>query len=144
VVVAVYAPGRAPAAPHVDVADLAEQPIIAMRRDSTITSVLNQLFRDADTPLHLALESGDPFLLRSLAAHGFATAIVPRSLTALHGPALDVRSLSPTAHLTVALVWRRARNLPPAARTFIDFVQHETAATPQQRHGPREAKSAAH
>ena len=28
----------------------------------------------------LALESGDPFLLRSLAARGFATAILPRSL----------------------------------------------------------------
>jgi DNA-binding transcriptional LysR family regulator len=29
--------------------------------------------------------------------------------------------------LPVALVWRRERHAPPAARTFIDFVRRETA-----------------
>jgi DNA-binding transcriptional LysR family regulator len=99
-----------------------------MRRGSAITSALEELFADAGEPLRLALESGDPFLLRSLAARGFATAILPRSLTALEGPALEVRSLEPAVHLPVALVWRRERNTPPAARTFIEFVRRETAA----------------
>jgi DNA-binding transcriptional LysR family regulator len=73
------------------------------------------------------LESGDPFLLRSLAAQGFATAILPRSLTALAGPALEIRSLEPPVHLPVALVWRRDRRGPPAAQAFIEFVRRETA-----------------
>jgi LysR family transcriptional regulator, transcription activator of glutamate synthase operon len=126
-VVAAFAPDRAPAAPHVNVADLAHHKIIAPRRGSAITTVLHQRFADAGEPLRLALESGDPFLLRSLAARGFATAILPRSLTALEGPALEVRSLHPDVQLPVALVWRRERNAPPAARAFIEFVRGETA-----------------
>jgi LysR family transcriptional activator of glutamate synthase operon len=126
-VVAAFAPGSAPAAPHVGVAELRRRAIVATRRGSSITSAVEQLFADAGEPLRLSLESGDPFLLRSLAARGFATAILPRSLTAMEGPALEVRSLHPAVRLPVALVWRRERNAPPAARTFIDFVRRETA-----------------
>jgi LysR family transcriptional regulator, transcription activator of glutamate synthase operon len=128
-VVAAFAPDRAPPAAHVSVADLARYAIVAPRRGSSITSVLGRLFADAGMPLRLALESGDPFLLRSLAARGFATAILPRSLTALEGPALEVRSLQPAVRLPVALVWRRARNAPPAARAFVQFVLGETTAS---------------
>jgi LysR family transcriptional regulator, transcription activator of glutamate synthase operon len=128
-VVAAFAPDRAPHAPRVRIADLAGHAIVAPRRGSAVTYVLDRLFADADEPLRLALESGDPFLLRSLAAQGFAAAILPRSLTGLEGPPLEVRALDPAVHLPVALVWRRARNLPPAARTFIEFVRR-VAATP--------------
>jgi LysR family transcriptional regulator, transcription activator of glutamate synthase operon len=126
-VVAAFAPDRAPPAPRVSVADLAKHQIVAPRRGSAITTALEQRFTDAGEHLRLALESGDPFLLRSLAARGFAAAILPRSLTALEGPALDVRSLQPAVRLPVALVWRRERNAPPAARTFIEFVRREAA-----------------
>ena len=126
-VVAAFAPDRAPPAPHVNVADLARHKIVAPRRGSAITTALEQRFSDSGEQLRLALESGDPFLLRSLAARGFATAILPRSLTALEGPALEVRSLHPAVQLPVALVWRRERNAPPAARTFIEFVRREAA-----------------
>jgi DNA-binding transcriptional LysR family regulator len=126
-VVAAFAPDRAPPARRVGVTDLRRHAIVAPRRGSAITSVLDQRFADAGEPLRLALESGDPFLLRSLAARGFAAAILPRSLTALEGPALEVRSLDPAVHLPVALVWRRERNAPPAARAFIEFVRRETA-----------------
>jgi DNA-binding transcriptional LysR family regulator len=94
----------------------------APRRGSAMTTVLAQRFAYAGKPLRLALESGDPFLLSALAARGFATAILPRSLIALEGPALEVRSLDPPVRLPVALVWR---NLPPAARSCIDFVRSE-------------------
>jgi DNA-binding transcriptional LysR family regulator len=126
-VVAAFAPDRAPAAIEVGVADLAGHAIAAPRRGSAITSVVERRFADAGESLHLALESGDPFLLRALAARGFATAILPRSLTALEGPELEVRSWTPAIHLPVALVWRRERNMPPAARAFIEFVRRETA-----------------
>jgi LysR family transcriptional activator of glutamate synthase operon len=126
-VVAAFAPDRAPATPRVSVSDLRRHAIVATRRGSSITTALEQRFADAGQPLRLALESGDPFLLRSLAARGFATAILPRSLTALQGPAIEVRSLHPAFHLPVALVWRRERNTPPAARAFIEFVRRETA-----------------
>jgi LysR family transcriptional regulator, transcription activator of glutamate synthase operon len=131
--VAAFAPGRAPAAPRVGVADLRRRALVATRRGSAITAALEEMFADAGEPLRLALESGDPFLLRSLAARGFATAILPRSLTALEGPAIEVRSLHPAVHLPVALVWRRERHAPPAARAFVEFVLRETAAETTRR-----------
>jgi LysR family transcriptional activator of glutamate synthase operon len=69
-VVAAFAPHRAPPAPSVSVADLHRHAIVAPRRGSTITSVLDELLAASGQPLRLALESGDPFLLRSLAARG--------------------------------------------------------------------------
>ena len=74
-------------------------------------------------PLRLALESGDPFVLRSLAARGFGAAILPRSLTEIDGPPVEVRGFDPPATLPAALVWRRDRRPSPAAQTFIDFVR---------------------
>src|SRR5262245_19277081 len=129
-VVAAFAPDRAPRAPHVTVADLDRMAVVATRRGSAITHALDQRFAAAGRPLRLVLESGDPFLLRSLAARGFATAILPRSLTALDGPAIEVRGIKPALHLPVALVWRRERDVPPAVRTFIEFVRDATATEP--------------
>jgi LysR family transcriptional regulator, transcription activator of glutamate synthase operon len=126
-VVAAFAPDRAPPTPHVSVADLREHALVAPRRGSTIMSVLDERSTDDGEPLRLALESGDPFLLRSLAARGFATAILPRSLTALDGPPLEVRSLHPAVHLPVVLVWRRKPNASPTAHAFVEFVRRETA-----------------
>ncbi len=77
--------------------------------------------------LHLALESGDPFLLRSLAARDFATAILPRSITTLDGPPIEVRSLRPPIVLPVVLAWRPQRDISPAARAFVDHVLEEVA-----------------
>ncbi|HVH21185.1 MAG TPA: LysR family transcriptional regulator [Pseudonocardia sp.] len=122
-VVAAFAPDRAPPELQITVAELGQQPIIAPRRGSAITTVLERRFAEAGQALRLALESGDPFLLRSLAARGFATAIIPRSLHALPGPAVAVRRLDPPVQLPVALVWRRTRTAPPAARAFIEFVR---------------------
>jgi len=43
---------------------------------------------------------------------------------------VEVRSLRPAVRLPVALVWRRERRLPPAARAFVDFVGRETRGLP--------------
>ena len=127
-VIVAFAPDRAPPAPDIGVADLDGHAIVTLRRGSAITTVLDGLFAAAGRTLHLALESGDPFLLRSLAARGFGTAILPRSLTELAGPPVAVRRLRPAVELPVTLVWRRHRHLSPAARAFVEFVRRESAA----------------
>jgi DNA-binding transcriptional LysR family regulator len=83
----------------------------------------------ARTPLHLALESGDPFLLRSLAARGFGAAVLPRSFAQLEGPTVEIRSLDPPISLDVALIWRRG-HVQRAAQSFIDFVRQESNQRP--------------
>jgi len=81
-------------------------------------------------PLHRSCANvgGDPFLLRSLTARGFAAAILPRSLIAFAGPDVELRSLRPALRLPVVLAWRRDRAAPPAARAFRDFVLGAGAA----------------
>jgi LysR family transcriptional activator of glutamate synthase operon len=124
-VVVAFSPDAAPPDPRVGVPELSQRTIVGPRRGSAVTSVVEERFARTGSPLRLALESGDPFLLRSLAARGFGAAILPRSLAELEGPAVEIRSLDPPASLAVALVWRRDRRPPPAARTFIDFVRRE-------------------
>ena len=124
-VVVAFNPGAAPAEERVGVAELDQHTIVGPRRGSAVTRALEARFAEAGIPLRLALESGDPVLLRSLAARGFAAAVLPRSLAELEGPTVEVRSLDPPATLAVALVWRRDRRPPPAAAMFIDFVRRE-------------------
>jgi DNA-binding transcriptional LysR family regulator len=122
-VVVAFSPDAAPPDPRVGVPELSQRTIVGPRRGSAVTSVVEERFARTGSPLRLALESGDPFLLRSLAARGFGAAILPRSLAELAGPPVEVRSLDPPKTLEVALVWRRARHPSPAAQTFIDFVR---------------------
>jgi LysR family transcriptional regulator, transcription activator of glutamate synthase operon len=129
-VVAAFAPDRAPRTRSVTLADLGRRPLIAMRRGSAITRALEERCTATGLDLHLALESGDPFLLRSLAARGFATAILPRSITDLDGPPIEVRSLRPAIVLPVVLAWRPQRDVSPAARAFVDFVLDEVERGP--------------
>jgi LysR family transcriptional regulator, transcription activator of glutamate synthase operon len=129
-VIVAFAPQRAPRGRSVTVADLGRRPVIAMRRGSAITHALEERVQAAGHDLHLALESGDPFLLRTLAARDFATAILPRSITTLDGPPIEVRGLRPPIVLPVVLAWRPRRDLSPAARAFVDFVLDDVGSPP--------------
>jgi DNA-binding transcriptional LysR family regulator len=131
-VVAAYAPQAAPRARSVALAELGRCQLIAMRRGSAITNAVEAQLAAIGHTLHVALESGDPFLLRSLAARDFATAILPRSITSLEGPPIEVRSLRPAIVLPVVLAWRRQRDASPAARAFVDagLDAHDAPARP--------------
>jgi LysR family transcriptional regulator, transcription activator of glutamate synthase operon len=115
------APRRGPVAPK----DLKPYPIVTPRSGSAITASARELFQRSGEPFRIALESGDPFLLRCLVASGFGAAILPRSLTRREGPPIDVRSLKPAVRLPVMLLWRERRHISPAARAFIDFARRE-------------------
>lgn len=117
------APGRGPVAP----ATLGDRVILTPRSGSATMAALGEFFAAAGLPFHVSCESGDPFLLRSLASAGFGTAVLPRSLTAREGPPIDVRALRPAVRLPVALLWRRDRRLSPAARTFLEYAREASA-----------------
>jgi LysR family transcriptional activator of glutamate synthase operon len=124
-IVAAFAPGGAPGRGPVRAVDLTRYPIVAPRSGSAAMQRLREFFARQDVPLHVSLESGDPFLLRCLASGGFGAAIIPRSLTRREGPPIEVRSLRPPARLPVVLLWREGRHLSPAAAAFIDFARRE-------------------
>jgi LysR family transcriptional activator of glutamate synthase operon len=121
--VAVFAPGAAPAKRSVRAADLKRAPIVAPRSGSAIKQALDEYFARAGEPLRVSLESGEPFLLRCMVAGGFGVAVLPRSLIRREGPPVEVRPFRPALRLPVALLWRRQRHASAAARAFIEFVR---------------------
>jgi LysR family transcriptional regulator, transcription activator of glutamate synthase operon len=123
--VAAFAPGRAPRRGRVTAADLRPRRILMPRSGSATMHAADEFFTRAGEPMRLALESGDPFLLRCLVAGGFGVAILPRSITAREGPPVEVRGLRPSVRLPVMLVWRERRHISPAARAFIEFARAE-------------------
>jgi LysR family transcriptional regulator, transcription activator of glutamate synthase operon len=124
-IVAAFPPGRAPRRGRVAAADLRPYPILMPRSGSATMRAAHEFFDDAGEPLRLALESGDPFLLRCLVAGGFGAAILPRSITNREGPPVEVRGLRPSVRLPVMLLWREGRHTSPAARAFIEFARNE-------------------
>jgi DNA-binding transcriptional LysR family regulator len=122
-IVAVFAPGAAPAKRSVRAADLQRDPIVAPRSGSAIKQALDDYFARAGMPLRVSLESGEPFLLRCMVAGGFGVSVLPRSLIRREGPPVEVRSFRPALRLPVALLWRRERHAPATARAFIEFAR---------------------
>jgi LysR family transcriptional regulator, transcription activator of glutamate synthase operon len=129
--VAVFPQDRAPRG-RVKAADLSPIAIATPRSGSAIRTAVDRFFADAGEPLHVSLESGDPFLLRCLVSGGFGPAVLPRSLTRREGPPIEVRSLTPAVRLPVALLWREHRRASPVARAFIDFVRREAGSVRQR------------
>jgi len=127
-VVAAFPPGGAPKRGRVRAADLLDYALVTPRAGSTVKSALDEFFAVAGEPLHIALESGEPFLLRCLVSGGFGAAIVPRSLTRREGPPIELRGLEPAIRLPVVLLWRGRRHLSPAAAAFIEFVRERAQA----------------
>ena len=122
-VVAAFAPDRAPAGPHVAVADLAGH------RDRRAAPRLGHHL-GARRALRRRRRAAPPRPgeRRPVPAARARRARLrhrdPPPLAHRAGRAgVEVRSLHPAVHLPVALVWRRERNAPPAARAFIDFVR---------------------
>jgi LysR family transcriptional regulator, transcription activator of glutamate synthase operon len=126
-IVVAFPPGKAPGRGRLAAGDLRQYPIVMPRSGSATKHAVDEFFTSAGEPVRVALESGDPFLLRCLVSGGFGCAILPRSLTRREGPPIEVRGLRPTIRLPVALLWRERRHMSPAARAFIDFARSEAA-----------------
>ena len=139
-VVAAFPVGAAPECERVSAVELSRYPLVTPRSGSAIKQSVDEFFARSGRPLRIALESGDPFLLRCLVSTGFGAAVLPASLTRREGPRIEVRPLRPGVRLPVALLWRRRRHRPPAARAFIDFVRARAASDPPRANGGRARK----
>ena len=128
-VVAAFPAGAGPDRDRIGAAELGRHSLITPRSGSAIKRALDDFFARAGQPLRIALESGDPFLLRCLVSSGFGAAVLPASLTLREGPPIDVRGLRPAIRLPATLIWRKRRHQTPAARAFIDFVRSVAAAS---------------
>jgi len=129
-VVAAFPAGAGPARTRITAAELGRYSLVTPRAGSAIKQSLDDFFARAEQPLRVALESGDPFLLRCLVSTGFGAAVLPASLTRREGPPIDVRGLRPAVRLPATLLWRKRRHQSPAARAFIEFARARARGAP--------------
>jgi LysR family hydrogen peroxide-inducible transcriptional activator len=95
-------------------------------------SVTRQSVVDACAALgfhpHVFFESSSLTPVRALASAGLGIAVLPRSVAAAEGPPIATVRLDPPALVrTVALAWRPAPFLSPAAAAFVDIAREDWA-----------------
>jgi DNA-binding transcriptional LysR family regulator len=103
---------------EVDLADVATEPFIVMRRGYGLRSITDELFRVAGIRPEIAFEGEEATTLRGLVAAGLGVAVVP--------PGDRVAGLSEIvitgASRTVGLAWVAGRTHTPAVEDFRRFV----------------------
>ena len=100
---------------------LGDEPFVAFRAGSAFRDTVLGALREVGITPHVAFESSDLATVRNLAARGLGVALMPRSLAAAPGPALNVIEIAPRPPTrTVALTWRVSHPLSPPARAFLD------------------------
>lgn len=117
----------------VEVAELAEEPLLLLSTDSQARGWVDAAFNVAHLQPHVAHESGIPHTLIALAAAGRGVAIVPSNFliprravrifpVVLGGQAIGRWS---------SIAWHPQRFLPPYAEQFVnDFVRYAQRADP--------------
>jgi DNA-binding transcriptional LysR family regulator len=127
-IVAVVAPTHAWSVQStVAVEALREVPLIALPRSTEIRRQLENACRRAGFVPQVAFEVSTPEAMADLCALGLGVAIMRRSLA--RGRAeLHELSIVPAFRARLAVAWRDAGPVSPAARILIDMAQHFTQA----------------
>ena len=114
---------------RIRLADLRERPFVAFRPGSAVRAAVDRAFEDAGIRPRIAFETNDLSMLRAVLTRGLGIAVVPKTVAEWGGPGLVWRPLSPPLRRSVAFMWRLARQQPPPAAAFIDFVRDLAAGS---------------
>ena len=113
--------------PSIDVAELADVPLLLLQRGFASRGWFDAACRNADINPPIVLESAAPATLMALAGSGDGVAIVPSNARI---PRNDVKAIPVTYRgrpigRWVSVVWDRRRFFPPFAQRFVDqLVTH--------------------
>lgn len=140
-ILAVVAPShRLARTKTVELSDLAEEPLLALRPEFGSRQILDAAFRIAHRRPDVVLESAVPHTLVALAQSGYGTAIVPSNLR------IDRKQVSAAPIVQdgksigfwTVVSWHPRRFLPPYAETFVE----ELVAFASRSHPGREFRYA--
>jgi DNA-binding transcriptional LysR family regulator len=109
----------------VTLGDLADYPIVGMRRVANARQVLDQATQQRRTPLVPRFEVLHIFSIGRMVEAGLGIAVLPRSALPVIGGSrvatVDIRS--PRIHRDIGLITRREYQYSPAARTFVSVLK---------------------
>jgi LysR family transcriptional regulator, cyn operon transcriptional activator len=108
--------------PSLDVADLADEPLLLLNRAFASRGWFDAACQNADVNPPILLESGAPATLMSLANSGDGVAIVPSNVSIPREgvKAIPVTYRGPPIGRWAFIAWDRRRFFPPFARYFVD------------------------
>ncbi|GIP37412.1 putative HTH-type transcriptional regulator YcgK [Paenibacillus sp. J31TS4] len=120
--------------PHVDLADLAGEPFVVLKKGQGFRQMMFLLCQSAGFDPQVAVESGNIVTVQSLVAAGLGIALVPslvaRASEAPFTPVYLPLKGHPTRSIVIA--YRNGRYLSKAAEAFISTV-HEVFGPPKER-----------
>ncbi|WP_405622112.1 LysR family transcriptional regulator [Streptomyces sp. NBC_00076] len=125
---------------HVAIADLAHEPMVALRAEFGLRQVSDRLCREAGFSARVAIEVTELSTLHALVAAGMGVAVVPAPRPGhTSGPAIrGIPFSDPTAFRPYGAVIRRGGPSGQAARRFVSFVARGSAHASQSERSPGE------
>jgi DNA-binding transcriptional LysR family regulator len=120
--------------PHVTLAELVDEDLIAYRDNSALRRRFESALGRRGFEPRNAFVCTEMNAVRALASKGLGVAVVPRSVAELDGPPVVLRPFRPEpVTWPVALVWRSDRRQPPAAKAFLALALDRAAQAADAR-----------
>jgi DNA-binding transcriptional LysR family regulator len=104
--------------PSIDLAELAEEPFVALKSGHALRETLESLCRTAGFVPQIRLEGYEVATLRGLVGAGFGVTLAPRRAVAAPIQAASVPVRKPRCRRVIGLSWRKGRWLSPKTLAF--------------------------
>jgi DNA-binding transcriptional LysR family regulator len=130
------APPRSGLAAKVALTDLRERPFVSLAVGSGLRTILDDACRTAGFAARVDFETHSPASIRELVSAGLGVALLADSAARTAGAPVEIHHVEPEPpYPPIALIRRRGRPLPPAARAFArDLAQAMTASYRAETH----------
>lgn len=134
-VAVIGAPARRRRRTTIDIPELADEPLLVLRRGVASRQLLEAACRIAHIRPRIALESGEPESLLTLAEAGYGIAVLPSTVRAAARRVQMVPILQEGRSLGFwgAVIWDPRRPLPVYAESFIEAAAYLSRTPPGRR-----------
>ncbi|HTJ24840.1 MAG TPA: LysR family transcriptional regulator [Candidatus Limnocylindria bacterium] len=120
---------RLAARTEIDLTEIANEPVVALKPGYGLRQIVDELCRSAGFQPRIAFEGEEVATLRGLVGAGFGVSLVPLSAHLGDDPTVDLHVRAPVCSRTFGLSWLRGRYLPKQTTTFRDFIVTSLAST---------------
>lgn len=116
----------------IDLAELAQDPFVALKPGHALRGTLEDLCRVAGFSPQIKLEGYEVATLRGLVGAGFGVTLSPRRTVAAPTQAVSVPVRHPQCLRSIGMSWRKGRWLSPKTEAFKDHLAKNLPATRAQ------------
>jgi DNA-binding transcriptional LysR family regulator len=112
----------------IDLAELAQDPFVALKVGHALRQTLEDLCREAGFMPQIKLEGYEVATLRGLVGAGFGVTLAPRRTVAAPTQAVSIPVRKPRCRRVIGLSWRKGRWLSPKTLAFKEHLAKNLSA----------------